>query len=253
MEKLISFLNRIPEYRQLLDTVRKGDAAAVTGVNQINRSHLIAGLYSHGERPVVVVCQDDMTAKRLQQELNAFLGFTPSSLPGRDLTLYDTSVVSRSWEHRRIQQLHQLLTGQTKLQIFTWEALSMRTIPPQTLKKAAFSLTVGEEFPTNVLLDNLLCAGYSRCHMVEGPGQFAVRGDIVDIFSPASDRPVRAEFFGDELDTMGYFDPATQRRVENVDSVVILPVAETQPMLHPGGVAGLCKDISNLISRQKRR
>ena len=253
MEKLLSFLNEIPEYGQLLTTVRKGEAAAVTGVAQINRSHLIAGLYAHGERPVVLICQDDMTAKRLQQELAAFLGFTAPSLPNRDLTLYDTAVVSRSWEHRRLQQLYQLRTGQTRLQIFTWEALSQRTIPPKTLEKASFSLTIGDEFPLNELLVKLTCAGYSRCDMVEGPGQFAVRGGIVDIFSPASDRPVRAEFFGDELDTMGYFDPATQRRVENVETIVILPVAETQPALHPGGIAGLCKDLSSLITRQRRR
>ena len=253
MEKLLTFLKNIPEYTQLLDSVKRSKAAAVTGVGQINRSHLIAGLYSHTDRPVVVICQDDMTAKRMGQELAAFLGFTPPSLPNRDLTLYDTAVVSRSWEHRRLQQLHQLAKGETRLQILTWEALSQRTIPPQILQKATFTLNVGEEFPLNSLLEHLICAGYTRCHMVEGPGQFAVRGDIVDIFSPASTQPVRAEFFGDELDTMGYFDPATQRRVENVDSVVILPVAETQPMLHPDGMAGLCRDIMSLISRQKRR
>ncbi len=253
MEMLLSFLKQIPEYRMLLQSVEQNEAAAVTGVGQINRSHLIAGLYQHTQRPVVLICQDDMTAKRMQQELNAFLGFLPPSLPNRDLTLYDTAVVSRSWEHRRLQQLYQLATGETKLQIFTWEALSQRTIPAETLKKAAFSLTIGEEFPLNELLIKLTASGYSRCDMVEGPGQFAVRGGIVDIFSPASDRPVRAEFFGDELDTMGYFDPATQRRVENVESIVILPVAETQPALHPGGIAGLCKDLTNLISRQRRR
>ena len=253
MEMLLSFLKQIPEYRMLLQSVEQNEAAAVTGVGQINRSHLIAGLYQHTQRPVVLICQDDMTAKRMQQELNAFLGFLPPSLPNRDLTLYDTAVVSRSWEHRRLQQLYQLATGETKLQIFTWEALSQRTIPAETLKKAAFSLTIGEEFPLNELLIKLTASGYSRCDMVEGPGQFAVRGGIVDIFSPASDRPVRAEFFGDELDTMGYFDPSTQRRVENVESIVILPVAETQPALHPGGIAGLCKDLTNLISRQRRR
>ena len=253
MEKLLSFLKQIPEYRHLLHSVEQNEAAAVTGVGQINRSHLIAGVYAHTERPVVLICQDDMTAKRLQQELAAFLGFTPPSLPNRDLTLYDTAVVSRSWEHRRLQQLYQLRTGETRLQIFTWEALSQRTIPPAVLEQAAFTLTVGDEFPLNELLIRLTNSGYSRCDMVEGPGQFAVRGGIVDIYSPASDRPVRAEFFGDELDTMGYFDPATQRRVENVESIVILPVAETQPALHPGGIAGLCKDINNLISRQRRR
>jgi transcription-repair coupling factor (superfamily II helicase) len=80
--------------------------------------------------------------------------------------------------------------------------------------------------------------------MVEGPGQYAIRGGILDIYSPAADQPVRMEFFGDELDTMGYFDPATQRRTENISSFTVLPVGETQPRLHPDGFDGLCRDIS---------
>ena len=253
MEKLLTFLKNIPEYQLLLKSVGRCEAAAVTGMGQINRSHLIAGLRREFDRPVVVICQDDMTAKRTQQELSAFLGETAPVLPSRELTLYDTSVVSRAWEQKRLNQLFSLVTGQTRLQIFTWESLSQRTIPPEVLKNAAFTLEVGQEYPLDDLLSKLTHAGYTRCSMVEGPGQFAVRGGIVDIYSPAADRPFRAEFFGDELDTMGYFDPDTQRRSDNVDSVVVLPVGETQPRLHPEGITGLCKDLQKLISRQSRR
>ncbi len=253
MEKLLTFLNKIPEFKLLLKSVQTGQAAAVTGLGQINRSHLIAALHHQTDRPIVIICQDDMTAKRLQQELAAFLGTTTPVLPSRELTLYDTAVVSRAWEQKRLSQLYALATGQTKLQIFTWEALSQRTIPPRVLEKAAFSLEVGKEYPQEELLEKLTHSGYTRCSMVEGPGQFAVRGDILDIYSPAADRPIRAEFFGEELDTMGYFDPDTQRRTENTDALVVLPVGETQPRLHPDGIDGLCKDISHLISRQKRR
>ena len=253
MEKLLSFLKNIPEYQLLLKSVARKEAAAVTGLGQINRSHLVAGLRREFERPIVVICQDDMTAKRLQQELGAFLGETAPVLPSRELTLYDTSVVSRAWEQKRLNQLFHLDKGETPLQILTWEALSQRTMPPAVLQNAAFTLEVGQEYPLEELVEKLSHAGYTRSGMVEGPGQFAVRGGIVDIYSPAADRPFRAEFFGDELDTMGYFDPDTQRRSENTDSVVILPVGETQPRLHPEGISGRCRDIQKLISRQKRR
>ena len=253
MEKLLSFLKNIPEYQLLLKSIDRREAAAVTGLGQINRSHLIAGLRREFQRPIVVICQDDMTAKRLQQELAAFLGETAPVLPSRELTLYDTAVVSRAWEQKRLKQLSDLASGRTGLQIMTWESLSQRTIPPAVLNKAAFSLEVGQEYPLEELTEKLLHAGYTRCGMVEGPGQFALRGGIVDIYSPAEERPFRAEFFGDELDTMGYFDPDTQRRTDNTDSVVILPVGETQPRLHPEGIEGLCADLKKLISRQKRR
>ncbi|MBE6979121.1 MAG: transcription-repair coupling factor [Ruminococcaceae bacterium] len=253
MEQLLTTLKSIPEFGQLLLSLSKNDSAAVTGIGQINRSHMIAGLHQQLSRPIVIVCQDDMAAKRLQEELKAFLGETAPILPNRELTLYDAAVVSRAWEQKRLRQLYDLAGGRTGLQILTWESLSQRTMPRSTLMKAAFRLETGKEYPLDWLLNQLSASGYSRCGMVEGPGQFAVRGGIVDIFSPAADRPVRAEFFGDELDTMGYFDPDTQRRTDNIEELTVLPVGETQPRLHPDGIEGLCADLRHLIARQKRR
>ncbi len=253
MEQLLSLLKTIPEYNALLESLQKGSAAAVTGIGQINRSHMIAGLTRDANRPLVVICQDDIAARRLQEELKGFLGITAPILPGRELTFYDAAAASRAWEQKRLRQLYDLSQGKTPLQIFTWESLSLRTMPKAVLDSAAFTLEVGQEYPLEELIRRLTNAGYSRCGMVEGPGQFAVRGGIVDIYSPAADQPIRAEFFGDELDTMGAFDPETQRRNDNIDSTVILPVGETQPHLHPAGISGLCKDIANLIARQKRR
>ena len=240
MEQLLSLLKTIPEYIALLESIQQGQSAAVTGIGQINRSHMIAGLCRDMAQPVVILCQDDMAARRLQEELKGFLGETAPILPSRELTFYDAAVVSRSWEQKRLRQLYDLSRGATPIQIFSWESMSQRTMPPSVLTEAAFRLEVGREYPVEELIRSLTSAGYSRCGMVEGPGQFAIRGGIVDIYSPAADLPIRAEFFGDELDTMGYFDPETQRRSENADNIVILPVGETQPHLHPRGIDGLC-------------
>ena len=253
MEKLLDILKSMPPYAMLLKRAVARESAAVAGIGQISRSHIIAGLRHHQSAPMIVVVQDDMAARRLQEELKAFLNETAPILPSRELTLYDTAVVSRAWEQKRLRQLFDLHRGAVPLQIMTWESMSQRTMPPQVLKTAAFALEVGREYEISDLISRLSGSGYSRCGMVEGPGQFAVRGGILDIFSPAADQPIRAEFFGDELDTMGYFDPETQRRTENIDSVVILPVGETQPRLHPEGLKGLCADLNRLISRQKRR
>ncbi|MBR4991226.1 MAG: transcription-repair coupling factor [Oscillospiraceae bacterium] len=253
MEQLLNLLKTIPEYKVLTDALADGKNAAVTGIGQINRSHLMAGLIRDCKVPVVILCQDDMAARRLQEELKGFLGAAAPILPGRDLTMYDAAVVSRSWEQKRLRQLYDLAAGKTPVQIFSWESMSQRTMPPAVLKDAAFTMEVGTEYPVEDLIRRLTAAGYSRCGMVEGPGQFAVRGGIIDIYSPGEDLPIRAEFFGDELDTMGYFDPTTQRRSDNTDSMLILPVGETQPSLHPQGLSGLCSDLRTLIARQKRR
>ena len=145
MEQLLSILKSIPEFNILLRSVRAGESAAVTGIGQINRSHLIAGLRQQIDRPMVIICQDDMAAKRMQEELKGFLCETAPILPGRDLTLYDAAVVSRAWEQKRLRQLYDRARGETKLQILSWEALSQRTIPRSVLINAAFSLEVGTE------------------------------------------------------------------------------------------------------------
>ena len=253
MKEILNILKSLPEYQTVLQCLQGTSAAALTGIGQINRSHIIAALKAHSDRPIVVVCQDDMAAKRLQSELTAFSGEEFPILPGRELTLYDSIVVSRGWEQKRLRQLFDLSCGHTKLQIMSWESLAIRTMPRSLLEKTVFRLRIGQCYDLPQLLTQLTDAGYTRCSMVEGPGQFAVRGGILDVYSPAADRPFRAEFFGDELDTMGYFDPETQRRTENTDEVVLLPIAETQPSLHPEGITGLCEDIHHFIERQKRR
>ena len=253
MELLLSALNAMPVYQSLLASVNNNTPAAVVGIGQINRSHLIAGLHKDCNRPIVIICNDDASAKRIQEELKAFTGILSPVLPSRELTLYDSSAVSRGWEQKRLRQLYALKLGRTPIQILPWEALSQRTIPSSVLLRTVFSLTIGAAYQIDELIQKLTNFGYSRCSVVEGVGQFAVRGGILDIYSPDADHPVRIEFFGDELDTMGFFDPETQRRIENIDTVTILPVGETQPALHPEGIQGLCDDINYLISKQKRK
>lgn len=137
MEQLLSLLKTIPEYTALVTSLQNGETAAVTGIGQINRSHMIAGLHRDLHRPIVLLCQDDMAARRLQEELKGFLGDTVPILPSRELTLYDAAVVSRSWEQKRLRQLYDLEAGKTSLQIMTWESLSQRTIPKAVLTDAA--------------------------------------------------------------------------------------------------------------------
>ena len=129
MNPMLSILRTIPEYTAALEALQVPKSIAVTGVGQINRSHLIAGLCEEIEKPMVVLCQDDLAARRLQEELKDFLGEVFPILPGRELVLYDAAVVSRSWEQKRLRQLYDLAAGKTHLQILSWESLCLRTIP----------------------------------------------------------------------------------------------------------------------------
>ena len=253
MELVIRALQGLPEYETIRKTLRSNRSVGVSGAAQINRSHLIAALYRDFEEPILVICQDELACRRTQEELAAFLGISFPILPSRELTFYDTAAASRQWEQKRLRLLCRMATGEERLVIASWEALCLRTMPKHTLMGAAIDLRPGAIFNLEELASRLLLSGYTRCQMVEGVGQFAIRGGILDLYSPAMENPLRVEFFGDEVDAMGLFDPLTQRRTENLERAVILPVAETLPMLHPGGLAGLCDDLEQLIARQKRR
>ena len=253
MNVLLSLLHSSPEYESLRAMLDAGQTAAVSGVSQIARAHWIAALREDTGRPVVAVCQDEMAASRLAAELTAFLGQPPVTLPSRELTFLDAAGVSREWEQRRLRILYDLSAGKIPVLVTTLEALQLRTIPKPTLYAASIRLTAGGSYDVGQLTEQLTAAGYTRASLVEGAGQFALRGGILDVFSPAHDQPVRAEFFGDELDAMGFFDPVTQRRTENCDEALLLPTQEALPGLHPGGLSGLCADLQAHIARQNRR
>ena len=253
MNILLELLSRSPEYKQLLETVNTQQTAAVSGVSQLARSHFIASLHAHSKRPALVVCQDELAASAVAAELNAFLPEPVQTLSTRELTFVNAAGVGREWEQRRLRTLYELAAGQIRVLVAPLEALTLRTMPRSVLYSAAIRLQCGAEYSLTELADRLSAAGYSRTTLVEGVGQFSLRGGILDVFSPAADLPVRAEFFGDELDAMGFFDPTTQRRTENTEQALLLPVAEALPGLHPGGTAGLIEALRALAARQKRR
>ena len=166
-------------------------------------------------------------------------------LASRSFVFHSIATVSRQWEHRRLALLWKLHRGELPCLVATVEALQQRTLPPQVLDAACTVLEPGQQADLNQLTEALTAAGYVRCDQVEGAGQFALRGGILDVYSPGMAAPVRAEFWGDELDTMGTFDPATQRRTENVDRAVLLPAAETLPQLAQGGLSGLLERLDS--------
>jgi transcription-repair coupling factor (superfamily II helicase) len=253
MNLLTELLQDLPEYRTLRADIDAGRVVCLSGTNAVHRAHLLAALRQDTGRPLVIVCQDEETARRTIRELQSFLPEAPTFLPTRELTLYDASSVSRGWEQKRLRVLYGLGQGEIPVLVTSVEALMLRTMPKQTLFSASIVLQAGADYDIDALTARLTDAGYARTALVEGMGQFALRGGILDVFSPAMDAPIRCEFFGDTLDAMGYFDTVTQRRTEVLERAVLLPASEVQPRLHPDGIQGLCDDLRALIARQKRR
>ncbi len=254
MKPLLSALNDIPEYRSLLAAIDNGACpAAFSGLSAVHRAHFAAGIRQELGRPVVVVCADEGEAERMARDLAALSGEEVRTLSAREFTFHNAAVVSRQYEHRRLSTLRALAAGECPLLVCTVESILQRTIPKTLLTQAAQVLRMGERHDLGELAGTLAAAGYTRCEQVEGVGQFALRGGILDFFSPAHPKPVRVEFFGDEIDAMGLFDPDTQRRIENLGAAEILPAAEVLPQFIPGGYGGLLEGLDRLISQAKRR
>ena len=254
MKPLLSALNDIPEYRSLLAAIDNGACpAAFSGLSAVHRAHFAAGIRQELGRPVVVVCADEGEAERMARDLAALSGEAVRTLSAREFTFHNAAVVSRQYEHRRLSTLRALAAGECPLLVCTVESILQRTIPKTLLTQAAQVLRMGERHDLGELAGTLAAAGYTRCEQVEGVGQFALRGGILDFFSPAERAPVRVEFFGDEVDSMGLFDVSTQRRTDNIREAEILPAAEVLPQFAPGGFPGLLEGMDGLISRVKKR
>ena len=250
MKLLTAALSRLPEFEELLAALEGGRSpAALCGAAAIQRVHAAAYIGLTTGRPVVVVCADEGEGQRLARDLGAFTGAPVPVLGPRDFTFHNAAALSRQWEHRRLALMTGLAQGKHPFLVATVEGLLQRTVPPQTLEGCCRELKTGGSYDLNQLAGDLSAAGYVRCEQVEGVGQFALRGGILDVFAPGMEQPVRAEFFGDEVDAMGLFDPATQRRTENIETALLLPAAEVLPRLAPGGAAGLSKKLFKLAAK----
>ena len=254
MEALLKKLNTIPEAAELSARVEDGGCpAAITGLAGVHRAQIGAAVTMASGRPAVFICGDEREVQTLAADLATLTGRQPVTLLAREWQFRPNAVASRGWEQARLAALYALATGGADMVVATVDSLMARTLPPELLEQSAVKLTVGEQVDLKALTDRLVAAGYSRCAQVEGVGQFALRGGILDVFSPLMEEPVRCELFDDEIDSLGAFDTATQRRTRNVDEALILPAAEVLPHSAEGGLNGLADAVETLAGRMARR
>jgi transcription-repair coupling factor (superfamily II helicase) len=247
VQNLIDLLLTLPQVRELAQAVARGDTPAqLTGLGPVHRAQIAAAVRQAAQRPLLMLCADERDADRLAADLRLLTGKTVTVLPRREWQLRP-SAASRDWEHRRLQALYDM--ADAEIVVATADAMTQRSIPPEVLAQNTFALTADGRYDTADLTRRLIAAGYARADQVEGPGQFALRGGILDVFSPGMDQPVRCEFFDDEVDSLGWFDVATQRRTANCRRALILPAGEVLP--HRGDAVGIANRLESAAARVK--
>jgi len=206
----------------------------VSGLTATARSLYIPLMARAAGRAVIVVVSDNKAAEALEPLIRAGCELTGAMDPARVIRLpaYDVLPFENLSPHPDVQEqraaaLWKLATGAASIVITPVEAVAMRLFERDYYASLAVSLKRGEEIDVEVLTAHLASVGYTQMDLVEMPGQFTRRGGILDVYSPESDRPVRIEFFGDEIDTIRKFDPETQRSQSGLDETQLLPLTET--------------------------
>ncbi len=226
MEFLCKTFSTTPEYKRLIAAIKgKELPAAVNGVAHIHKALLLAAYSLQKGKKSLLITADEGECARMAEDLTA-LGVRAVLFPARDFTLRDVSVYSKEYEHKRIEALKRIIDNDFDVVLCSSDAAVQYTLPKETLISSSFSVSVGGSSPIKELITKLINCGYTRSDVVEGIGQFSVRGGIVDVFPPNCYAPIRIDLWGDEVDKLSYIDVKTQRSVEDISEVQLYPAAE---------------------------
>ncbi|MBQ8996178.1 MAG: transcription-repair coupling factor [Oscillospiraceae bacterium] len=213
--------------RNLCSSVKKpGKAAALFGVHKIHRTVMAAAFALASERPVIFICDSDGDAYRAAEDMRALGLPEVEALPSREVTLLDVEGISHDEEIARLTALGKAARGQLKVVCCSVEALCLLTMPKEIYLTRGIVLEKGGEAEIRQLSAQLISAGYTRCDRVEGRGQYAQRGGILDVFPVDRDLPVRVEFFDTEIERISEFAIDTQRRTVDRTRCEIPPARE---------------------------
>ena len=216
-------------YKDVLRYVQSGLApSGVTGLPSAPKAHLIHSLCEDSSRRAVVVMPDEASARKFVADINEFNGLNKPALfyPARDYSFNTAQGQSREYEQIRLKALCSIINNDYSVVVCSAESALQLTIPPEELKKHIYKIDLSTEISSEKLINKLISAGFKRADSVEGIGQFAQRGGIIDFFSPNYPQPIRIEFWGDCVDSISLFDSSTQRRTDKLEYCEITPTTE---------------------------
>ncbi len=252
MQNILKKIKKLPAYEELKAQLKQGKGEqAAFGLVGTHKTALICSLLTDLSQAAIVVTNEEKQALIWQEDLQALLpDWDVCYFPKKDIKLqrllladsYDTT-------RYRLQSLKSLMNREQVIVLTTIEAVMEALPAPKSFEELSIVLTNDTKIELYSLINILISAGYKRVTQVEGYSQFSVRGDIVDIYPLLTPHPVRIEFFGDEVDSIRYFDPGDQRTIAVIDSIELNPASEyCWPLANmEKGVAVLQADIAKSL------
>ncbi|HUO24299.1 MAG TPA: transcription-repair coupling factor [Candidatus Aquilonibacter sp.] len=235
VRELFADVEKLPAFTRAASHLKEGTGRMrVSGLTPTAKALLLVLLQRAAERPLIFVTTDNRAVEELVPVLQGFAELTGAcdresiaALPARDVLPYQNLSPHPELQEERATALWKVATGAASIVVTPIAAAAIRLRSAGFYTGLARTIRRGEAFDLDALLAHLNTVGYVSSDVVEMPGQYALRGGILDVYSPEADRPLRIEFFGDEVESIRKFDPASQRSSTPVDETLLLPLTET--------------------------
>lgn len=222
MNMLVDNLKNLKSYKEVLDDINKGvSPISLQGLSEENIPHIVAALNQHTDRQVLLVTYNEIRAKKLLEDIKFYMNGKAELFPSREMVFYDIQAHSHEITNQRIKVLNRLRRNQSSIVVTSIEAVLNRIIDSRLFDKYEFTLEFGQIVDLEEVSKKFSVLGYERVDIIEGKGQYSVRGGIIDFFPVDAYTPYRVELFDDEIDSIRTFDIKNQRSIENIKKVSV--------------------------------
>ena len=225
MNTILGELGKNPKFCEYIKNIEnKKSPIAISGLTDVGMSQMISATKEFIKRPICVITYNEIQARKIVDDLSYFTDKV-IYLPKKEIVTYDYVAESKDLPYQRIEALNKIQEMKTGIVVTTAEAAIQKMISSKALYKNTLKFKIGDEYKLEDVKQKLIDLGYVRYDLIDGRGQFSVRGGIVDI-SVTEKTGIRIEFWGDEVDSIRYFNIISQRSTENIEKVTIYPAHE---------------------------
>lgn len=247
MNTIVGELGKSEKFIELLKQVEnKKSPIAISGLTGVGMVQLTTAINEFGKKPICIVTYNEIQAKKIYEDLKCFTDKV-ILFPKKEIVTYDYVSESKNVSYERIDALNEIKSKRNLIVITTVEAVMQKLPPKKLLYKNELNFKIGASFNLDDLKNKLVNLGYSRSELIEGKGQFSVRGDILDI-SLTENIGVRIEFWGDEVDSIRKFSISSQRSTETLEKITIYPAQE---FVLESQIEDICAKIEKKYSESK--
>ena len=249
MNTILGELGKSSKFIDLLKQIEdKTSPIAISGLTDMGMIQMVTAIHEFGKKPICLVTYNEIQAKRLYEDLKYFTD-NVVLFPKKEIVTYDYIAESKEISYQRIEALNQIKTKKNLMIVTTTEAIMQKLPSKKSLYHNELNFKIGEIYSLEEIKKKLIQLGYVRYDLIEGRGQFSIRGGIVDI-ATNENTGIRIEFWGDEVDSIRSFNITSQRSIHTLDKATIYPAHE---YILEDSIENICKKIKQLQTDSKQK